>query len=183
VPLSAWELVHRGPELRQANKLVVRRFAKFKDGLAPQDVLRLFRYTHLDLRNDWCTRDLRPGSPAGGDRATRFTARPGIGPSSTAIPRASSADVFEWKLNNVTVSPDRTAQAGASARDTVILSTHSPVFSHFEVRAPGQNWTPVEGNRLRLVPSDTGAATSVRVVTRRGDRGPVADIRPTDLLR
>jgi hypothetical protein len=181
--LSAWELVHRGPELRQANKLVVRRFAKFKDGLAPQDVLRLFRYTHLDLRNDWCTRDLRPGSPAGGDRATRFTARPGIAPNSTAIPRASSADVFEWKLNNITVSPDRSAQAGASVRDTVILSTHSPVFSHFEVRAPGQDWTPVEGNRLRLVPSDTGAATSVRVVTRRGDRGPVADIRPTDLLR
>jgi hypothetical protein len=95
VPLSAWELVHEAPRLKQSGQLTVKRFAKFKEGLVPQDLLRLYAYAHADYRTDWCTRPLRPASPAGGDLNTRWTSRGGHEPKLTPIARASSRAEFE----------------------------------------------------------------------------------------
>jgi hypothetical protein len=95
VPLSAWELVHDAPQVKQSGQLTVRRFAKFKEGLTPQDLLRLFAYTHVDYRTDWCTRPLRKASPAGGDLNTRWTSRSGHAPKLTPIARASTRAEFE----------------------------------------------------------------------------------------
>ncbi len=95
VPLSAWELVHEGPALRQRGKLVVRRFAKLKEGLDPQDLLRFFSYVHVHYRTDWCTRPLRRASPAGGDLNARWTARSGFEPPFTAIPPAARRAQFD----------------------------------------------------------------------------------------
>jgi hypothetical protein len=177
VPLSAWELVHKAPALRQSNQLVARRFAKFKEGLAPQDVLRLFQYTHVDMRNDWCTRDLLPGSPAGGDLATRWTARSGREPKMTAVPRADTEAVFDWKLNNVSFRLDPTDQSAGANGAAILLSTHSPVFSHFEIRKPGGEWVKMEGTRLPAQSWNEGYTILARVVTLRGDRGPSAEIK------
>ncbi len=95
VPLSAWELVHETPQIKQSGQLTVRRFAKFKEGLTPQDLLRLFAYAHVDYRTDWCTRELRKASPAGGDLNTRWTSRSGHEPKLTPIARASTRAEFE----------------------------------------------------------------------------------------
>ena len=95
VPLSAWELVHDAPQLKQLGQLTVRRFAKFKEGLVPQDLLRLYAYAHTDYRTDWCTRPLRLASPAGGDLNTRWTSRSGFEPKLTPITRASTRAEFE----------------------------------------------------------------------------------------
>jgi hypothetical protein len=95
VPLSAWELVHQAPGLKRSGELTVRRFAKFKEGLQPQDLLRLYAYAHADFRTDWCTRPLRRASPAGGDLNTRWTSRDGLTPVLSAIPRAASRESFE----------------------------------------------------------------------------------------
>ena len=95
VPLSAWELVHDAPQLKQSGQLTVRRFAKFKEGLVPQDLLRLYAYAHADYRTDWCTRPLRQASPAGGDLNTRWTSRSGFEPKLTPITRASTRAEFE----------------------------------------------------------------------------------------
>ena len=95
VPLSAWELVHEAPHLKQSGQLTVRRFAKFKEGLVPQDLLHLYAYAHVDYRTDWCTRPLRPASPAGGDLNTRWISRSGFEPKLTPIPQASSRAEFE----------------------------------------------------------------------------------------
>lgn len=95
VPLSAWELVHDAPQLKQSGQLTVRRFAKFKEGLVPQDLLRLYAYAHVDYRTDWCTRPLRQASPAGGDVNTRWIARRGYEPKLTPIARASTQAEFE----------------------------------------------------------------------------------------
>ena len=95
VPLSAWELVHEAPQLKQSGQLTVRRFAKFKEGLVPQDLLRLYAYAHADYRTDWCTRPLRQASPAGGDLNTRWTSRSGHEPKLTPITRASTRAEFE----------------------------------------------------------------------------------------
>jgi hypothetical protein len=95
VPLSAWELVHEAPQLKQTGRLTVRRFSKFKEGLVPQDLLRLYAYAHADFRTDWCTRPLRQASPAGGDLNTRWTSRNGHEPKLTPIPQARSREEFE----------------------------------------------------------------------------------------
>jgi hypothetical protein len=104
VPLSAWELVHEAPQLKQSGQLTVRRFAKFKEGLTPQDLLRLYAYAHVDYRTDWCTRPLRQASPAGGDLNTRWTSRSGHEPKLTPIARASTRVEFEQavELNALT---------------------------------------------------------------------------------
>ena len=95
VPLSAWELVHEGPALKERGKLVTRRFAKLKEGLHPQDLLTFFSYVHAHYRTDWCTRPLRRASPAGGDLNARWTARHAREPALSAIPRARTRDEFE----------------------------------------------------------------------------------------
>jgi hypothetical protein len=95
VPLSAWELVHEAPQLKQSGQLTVRRFAKFKEGLVPQELLRLYAYAHVDYRTDWCTRPLRPASPAGGDLNIRWTSRSGHEPKLTPIARANTRAEFE----------------------------------------------------------------------------------------
>jgi hypothetical protein len=101
VPLSAWELVHEAPQLKQSGQLTVRRFAKFKEGLVPQDLLRLYAYAHVDYRTDWCTRPLRPASPAGGDLNTRWTSRSGHEPKLTPIAQASSREEFEMPVESI----------------------------------------------------------------------------------
>lgn len=101
VPLSAWELVHEAPQLKQSGQLTVRRFAKFKEGLVPQDLLRLYAYAHVDYRTDWCTRPLRPASPAGGDLNTRWTSRSGHEPKLTPIAQASSREELEMPVESI----------------------------------------------------------------------------------
>ena len=80
VPLSAFELSHEGPRLQDANKLLVRPIAAAKPSLPPQDLMAFYAYIHVDLRNDWSSRRLPRGSPAGGDLATWWTVRPTFGP-------------------------------------------------------------------------------------------------------
>jgi hypothetical protein len=105
VPLSAWELVHEAPRLKLSGQLTVKRFAKFKEGLVPQDLLRLYAYAHVDYRTDWCTRPLRTASPAGGDLNTRWTARPGLEPKLTPIIRANTQAEFELPMSATLLAP------------------------------------------------------------------------------
>jgi len=168
-PLSAWELVHRGPELQRNGRLLVRRFAKFKEGLVPQDLLRFFAYVHLDKRTDWCTRKLRRGSPAGGDLATVWTARPGSEPPLTAIPRARGSEAFDWPVNvtAITLSPDGR---------TVRLGTWSPVFAEFEYRLDEGPWTTAAHTEIVLSHTSRPERIEARVRTIRNDTGPVASL-------
>ena len=96
IPMSAWELVYEAPALLAGGRLVTRRFAKLKQGLYPQDVLRFFAYAHLDYRSDWCSRHLRRASPAGGDMNTRWIARPGKEPPLSAISGPTAREKFEF---------------------------------------------------------------------------------------
>lgn len=105
VPLSAWELVHEGPALKERGKLVVRRFAKLKEGLHPQDLLRFFSYAHLTFRTDWCTRQLPRASPAGGDQNTLWIARMGSEPRVTPVRKAPSQGEFEFQPSAPPLTP------------------------------------------------------------------------------
>lgn len=176
VPLSAWRLVHEGQSLSRAGRLVTRRIGRVKQGLTPQNLIPLFEYVHIDQRNDWCTRPLSRGSPAGGDLATLHTSRRlDASPLLTAVPRATGRVHFEPALNTVSAVALRRPD-GERDGWKLMLSTLSPEFSHFEVEVGG-HWMRMPGTAL-----DAGLwvreATPLRasVMTRQGWRGPIATI-------
>jgi hypothetical protein len=167
VPLSAWELVHQGPALQASNRLVIKRFAPLKQGIEPQDLVQFFAYAHIDKRNDWCSRSLAVGSPAGGDRATLWTARSGRGPVLTEIPMAISREQFDFPLNRVKT---RVTQLSGD-RYSISLSTHSPVFSRFERKISDGSWQHVPGLTSQIEQTEATGEMTFRVITRRGDLG------------
>ena len=115
VPLSVYEVVHLGPHLRDSGRLHIRQFTHFKPffqrrwgtmrELRILQSMRLYNYAHLDMRNDWVTRKLRSGSPAGGDYATYFTSNNSIPPILTAMRRADHIRDFNWPVNFVEIRP------------------------------------------------------------------------------
>lgn len=167
VPQSAWEMVHDGPRLARAGQLLERRFAARKSGLTPTDFVELYQYAHIDLRTDWCSRTLTRGSPAGGDRSTWWTARPGRGPAFGPSLRIDRKETFDWPVNHVAISVDATDTGQRHLR----FDAYSPGFSHFEYRVDRGAWRRTDAN-VRPAIDERTSIVEARAVTRRGDRGP-----------
>jgi Transglutaminase-like superfamily len=173
VPLSAWELVHQGPALQASNRLVIKRLAPLKQGLEPQDLVQFFAYAHVNERNDWCSRNLPVGSPSGGDLATLWTARRSSSPPLTAIPMAVSGEQFDFALNRIRTQVTKVSRD----RYAINLSTHSPVFSHFEQKNGIGSWQQVAGLSSYIESNEATGQVAFRVVTRRGDLGPISRLQ------
>ena len=141
VPLSAFELSQQGEELRRNHTLTVRRFAPPKPSLPLKDMVPFYEYVHVDMRNDWCSRPLPRASPAGGDRATWWSARPTLPRVLTANVRVDDPAVFDWKLNHVALYASSSSRlAGGKLLLGIGLSSYSPTFRAFEVRVDGGKW-------------------------------------------
>lgn len=141
VPLSAFELCHDGPALRRAGLLERRRFAPAKPGAQDRDLLPYFAYVHFDLRNDWYTRRLAPGSPAAGDRATFWSARPGVPPVLTDRERVDDPARYDWPVTVVALYARAARPRPGGGLDLdVELSGYSPFFDAFEVAADDGPW-------------------------------------------
>lgn len=157
VPLSAFELSHEGPQLARSGELVVRPIAPPKRSLPLRDVLAFYSYVHIDMRNDWCSRPLRRGSPAGGDLATWWTARKGFHPVLTARPRVDNSGRFNWKVNavNLRVLDARRSEDGLVDL-TLGLEGYSPTHRTFEISVDGEDWRRLSGPSevLRLANGD-----------------------------
>lgn len=174
VPLSAWELCHDAPELQKRGLLALRRLAPLKQGLSHEDLLYLYRYVHIDLRNDWYSRRLHCGSPAGGDLATWWTARPGLQPLLTAKVRVDSKNLFDWPVNNTEIFASGMETEGGRWVLDVALRGYSPYFSHFLARIDGSAWQEAPQGRWRLLVPAGRHTVEARIVTGNGGLGPVA---------
>lgn len=144
VPLSAFELVHEGERLQAAGQLEVVPFAAVKPSLPLTDLIPFFAYVHVDMRNDWCTRFLRRGSPAGGDYATWWTARPILNGLLTAKLRVDDQNQFNWKLDSVAIY----AVSAEINKDNrllveVALKGYSPIFNDFELFVDDKLLSPI----------------------------------------
>lgn len=179
VPLSAYEICHQGPALQRAGLLTVRRIAPQKPSLRKDvDLVKYYRYVHIDLRNDWCTRPLHPGSPAGGDRASWWTARADLGPVITSKIRVDDQKVFDWPVNVVEIhAASLRKEAGGGYGLDVELAGYSPYFDHFETRMDGGRWVASAGYRRHFTVRAGQHAVEARVVTASGAAGPVSSVR------
>ena len=173
VPLSAYELCHLAPELERQGRLKVRRIAPAKRSLQHRELLPFYRYVHIDLRNDWFTRRLRPLSPAGGDFSTWWTGRPELGQVITGKKRVDAREQFDWKLHQVQISPLGLEDGNSGSKNIRIgLRTYSPDFAWFEVQGNGARYLSRDG-RVSLQLKGGVNHVAARVVDSRGNRGPL----------
>lgn len=174
VPLSAFEMCHIAPALRRHGTLEVVRFAPLKKGLKEQDLLFLYRYVHIDLRNDWLNRRLAPGSPAGGDAATYWTARPDLERLLTAKARVDDKERFDWRVNAVALHAVQMVQSTPqNCRLTIAVSGYAPYFKGFELRLAGEPWQPTDVGRWEVALGPGHHRIEARVITSQGAPGPV----------
>jgi hypothetical protein len=176
VPLSARDLVEYGAAWRDAGEIEKRAIAPRKASLPVRaDEIQLYRYVHVDLRSDWCSRPLRRGSPAGGDLATLWFATREAPPLLTAR-RRGSAEEFEWPLNRTEVEPLAITREGDAIRARVALSAYSPTYAAFQVRTDDGDWATLDGHEatVTLLPGTT--VLQARVQTRSGYPGPVTRV-------
>ena len=137
VPLSAFELCHYGLELQKSPNFHIRRFAPPKPSLKNRDLtelLALFKYVHVDMRNDWIVRELSRGSPAGGDFATWWTARPSLGPILTGKINVNEEGRFDWPVNITEIYPLVLSHSKDSFCLKIGLRGYSPYFKAWFVQ-------------------------------------------------
>ena len=177
IPLSVFELCHRGQVLQQAGALTVRRIAPPKRSLSAVDMIPYYAYVHVDLRNDWNSRVLRRGSPVSGDRSTWWTARPSVGPILTAKHRVEDEAVFNWPVNAISLHAREILRGADGSRQLRVgLTAYSPTFRGFEISVDGEAWKPAPSADA-LVPMSAGAhAIKARVVTPLGYLGPEYEV-------
>ena len=176
VPLSAFELSTQGERLQREGALQVRHIAPAKASLPLVDLIPFFAYVHVDLRTDWCTRPLPRGSPAGGDRATWWTARRTLPRVLTAKVRVDDAQTFDWRVNEVAIYATAASPSAAGTQIQIALAAYSPVFERFEVSVDDAAWSAVEDARQTLVFSAGEHRVRARVLTGNGAEGPVSQV-------
>ncbi|MGH9906455.1 MAG: hypothetical protein ACRD8U_12845, partial [Pyrinomonadaceae bacterium] len=178
VPLSAFELSHQGEQLQNGGRLRVRAIAPAKPSLPFKDLVPFYAYVHVDMRNDWCSRPLKQGSPAGGDLATWWTARPAFSRILTAKRRVDDRAVFDWNVNSVAIH----ASAARRYDDGQLwleigLTGYSPTFEAFEASVDGQPWNRIEGGVHSFSVASGIHTVGARLVTTSGYRGAESEIK------
>lgn len=178
IPLSAFELSRNGEQLQKENRLSVRPVAPPKASLPFQDLVPFYAYVHVDMRNDWCTRPLRRGSPAGGDLATWWTARPNFPRIVTHKMRVDDPDAFDWVVNSTAIHARGASRSpDGSLLLEIALSGYSPVFTRFEARVDGQTWEEIDGTN-RVLSLEAGTHTvEARIITTSNASGPPSRVR------
>lgn len=173
VPMSAFELVHEGERLQAGQQLKMVGFAEPKPSLPARDLIPFFAYAHVDMRNDWCSRPLRRGSPAGGDSATWWTSRNTLGPLLTASLRVDDPGKFDWEVN---VTAIHAIEARRAALDIVEVEFkvggYGPDVESVELSLNGSAWVPLPALTARLPLWPGRHRLSTRFALRSGARGP-----------
>jgi hypothetical protein len=178
VPLSAFELCHRGLELQKNNQIVVRKLGPPKPSLPYSDLIPYFKYIFVDLRNDWYTRRLKKGSPAGGDLATYWTARDSADPILTAMVRNDVSDAFNWKVNWTSICLHSLEEKDKNITLNIGLEGYSPYFDFFQVSVDGEDWKKVHDkyNKVKFTVSEGQHKFRARMVLKNAWSGPAGEI-------
>jgi len=164
IPLSCYEICHDAPGLRDRGLLSVRRLGADKASLAMIDLLPYYAYVHIDMRSDWVSRRLRRGSPAGGDAATWWTARPEFGSHFSPKKRVDARARFDWPVNIAWTRLERVEYGarGGSYEIGAALCAYAPYPARYEMSLNGGEWRTFDASiTLALPPGEHALATRV----------------------
>jgi hypothetical protein len=170
-------LCHEGVALQRKGLLQTKYFAPLKNSLKPLDLIPYYRYVHIDMRNDWCSRILRRGSPAGGDLATWWSANAEFGKILTARKRVDDKQTFNWPVNTVDVHCLSAKRLKGSVNIEVGLVGYSPYFEKFEVAVDSEPWRTTQSGRLSFSALSGQHTIRARIVTVNGSVGPVREVQ------
>lgn len=179
VPVSAYEICHRGPEWLRSDTIQLRLFGPSKPSLPlprPEYYIGLFGYIHIDLRNDWHSRRLARGSPAGGDWATWWTAREDLGAVLTAKIRIDDEKMINGPVNVTAVCLKEVRQVGERYAFKVELSGYSPYFEKFMIQIDNGGWKILEKFDHDFYTDGGAHAVRTRMKTAGGHFGPVSEL-------
>jgi hypothetical protein len=171
IPLSAYELCHDGPAVQARDDLRHRLLGEPKPSLPLKDLLPFYDCICLDLRSDWYTRKLKRGSPAGGDLATWWTARPGFAPSLAPKIRIDNACRFNWPVNIAWARLDRVEVHCGRYDVRARLHAYSPHFAGFQVSVDAGGWQAIDGDAWEVSLAPGNHTLAVRVATTNGGCG------------
>jgi hypothetical protein len=178
IPLSGFELCHHGSELKTNGLLEVLRIAPLKSSLSDVDLLPFYRYVHIDLRNDWLGRLLSPGSPAGGDLATWWTARKDLGPILTARVRVDNESQFDWPVNWVEFYFfEKLIFSEETTEIKLGLRGYSPYFRYFALRLDDNEWVFSEDGLFQIPIFPGEHIIEAKIITENESEGPVSIIK------
>jgi hypothetical protein len=173
IPLSAFELCHLHDVGIARDEIEPRTLGAQKESLPLIDLLPFYEYVHVDLRNDWCSRKLAPGSPAGGESATWWTARDTLGPVLTAKVRVDDPRRFDWPVNWTTIQlVEAETLPDESMTLDVALAGYSPVFKAFQTRVDDSAWVTATETTSRFRFGKGSHRIGARILTQNGYCGP-----------
>lgn len=186
VPLSSFELVTEGHLLQALGRLQIRQIAPMKRYFMlrggrmreMQALQRLifYNYAHVDMRNDWPSRHLSKGSPAGGDLATYHTSNKLIPPVLSATRRAINKRYFDWPVNLVEIHLDKVSVDNDLTRVEVDLKAYGPYASHIEIKVDDLKWQKVDPGAFAFKIASGLHELGARLILLNGGIGPVTKI-------
>jgi hypothetical protein len=139
-PLSAVDVLRLGHELQRNGQLHIREFAPPKPHIPTGgDTIALYRYIHVDMRTDWCTRRLARGSPAGGDVATWWTGVASLHPLLTARAHRDFRS-FAVPGDYLAATPVSASADPSNIRLRLSATAYQPFRSPIEFRVGNAPW-------------------------------------------
>ena len=183
IPLSAYELVHYGWRLKDMGKLTVRQFAPMKPFFKKRhgslsEIGRLYQleynYTHFDMRNDWASRQLNKGSPAGGALATYYTSNDLIPEVYNRYKKAENQSIFDWPVNMVEIHLSQWGVQKNKIEITLEYKAFGPYVQYLETKLNDGEWTRTEYGTNMLQLDDGYQKLQARLVLENGARGPTS---------
>ncbi len=178
IPMSAYELCKMGPELQIAGQLKIRRLGPSKPSLPLVDTIPYYRYIFIDLRNDWYTRRLSKGSPAGGNLATWWTSRQGAEPVLTSKIRVDKMAKINWPVNRAFIFLRRLVNETGSEKSLIDigLKGYSPYFKQFQLSLDGNPWKGIGDDIYRFAVSRGTHAIKARMLLSNQSVGPTSSV-------
>lgn len=185
IPMSAYELCKMGSDLQTAGRLRIRNLGAPKPSLPLIDTIPYYRYIFIDLRNDWYTRRLRQGSPAGGDLSTWWTARQCEEPVLTLKKRVDKMEDFNWPVNRLLIFLRRLVNETGSENSLmeIELKGYAPYFTQFQVSLDDNPWQGIDDDVFRFAVSSGPHALKARMVLLNQSFGPTSSVQFELLIR
>ena len=138
--------------------------------------LRLANYAHYDMRNDWASRQLSKGSPAGGAIATYSTSNDFLPSLYNGYKKTTDQNVFDWPVNIVEIHLKNWEALEKKVEITLEYKVFGPYVLYLETKLNNGEWKKTEPGINTLKFDDGYQKLQARLVLENDARGPMSTV-------